>query len=180
MDTEETGTPKLRVVQGGLEPEAEGSEPSEAGENSTRSGKAASGLTLKQEEFCKQLAAGATNADAYRAAFDADGYKPATLYTKASALALREDIRRRVDEIMAAQRAKAQHVGERMTDRIWRNLWALAEDSATPPATKVAALSLAAKAAGMLVERVETKSVNASEDIERELREKLARFTKAS
>ena len=169
-----TGTPKgLRVITGGKEGE------SPAGHR-LRSAKTASGLTEKQEAFARALAEGATNADAYRKAFGAEGYAPRTLHSKACALAARDDIKVRVNAFVGEKRAKAQLVSERVSDRVWRNVWAIIEDPETPPAAKVSALQLAAKAGGMLVDRVETRSLNTPEDIERELKERLAKFTGTS
>lgn len=177
--TEKDGTKELRVISGGLD-DPQGSEPRN-GKGQHRSAKTASGLTEKQEKFCAGLANGLTNAEAYREAFDADGYKPHTLYCKASALAARADIRARVAQIVTERKGRKQHVdaqmSERISDRVWRGIWAIAEDHNAPAAARISALQLAAKAGGMLVDRVETKNLNVPEDIEAELKARLAKFT---
>lgn len=176
----EDGTKELRVISGGLD-DAQGSERRKGASTPHRSAKTASGLTEMQEAFCRGLSEGMTNADAYRAAFRAENYKPHTLYCKASALASRDDIRARVAQMVGARKAKEQHVSaqmaERISDRVWRGIWAIAEDHNAPPAARISALQLAAKAGGMLVERVETRSLNAPADIEAELKARLAKFT---
>lgn len=176
------GTKELRVISGGLDVPQD-SEPREA-KGSYRSAKLANGLTQKQDRFAVALSEGATNAEAYRVAFGAEGYAMRTLHSKACALAARDDIKARVAELLAERRVKKQHVdaqamlqAERVSDRVFRNLWKIAEDDATPAAARVSALQLAAKASGMLVDRVETKSLNAPADIEAELRARLAKFT---
>ena len=59
-------------------------------------------------------------------------------------------------------------------------MWAMIDDNMTPPAVKANLLSLGAKAAGMLTEKVEieNKSGDAA-TIERELIERLQRLSKA-
>lgn len=169
-DTEDSGTKTLRVIDGGKAKASPGG-------HSMRSAKTASGLTEKQEAFAKALAEGMTNADAYRAAFGAEGYQQRTLHSKACSLAARESIRERVNAILAEKRRKNQHVAERVSDRVWRGIWSVIEDPETPAAAKVSALQLAAKAGGMLVDRVETRSLNTPEELERELKERLAKYT---
>ena len=168
-DTETQGT-KLTVISGGKG----GASP--AG-HSVRSAKTASGLTEKQEAFAKGLAEGLTHAEAYRRAFGGEGYAQRTLHNKACGLAGRGDIKARVEAFLAEKRAQKQHVSERVSDRVWRGIWAVVEDPETPAAARVSALQLAAKAGGMLVDRVETRSLNTPEELERELKERLAKYT---
>jgi len=56
-------------------------------------------LTAKQQAFASALAEGMNQSDAYRAAFSAGNMKPATIASKASLLAGRDDIGARVDEL---------------------------------------------------------------------------------
>lgn len=58
-------------------------------------------LTAKQEAFCQGIADGLGQADAYRMAYDADGMKDSTIYSKASMLMGEGKIRARVDELKA-------------------------------------------------------------------------------
>jgi uncharacterized protein YccT (UPF0319 family) len=65
----------LRLIQGGKNPP-------KAKVIGGASGKAASGLTVKQEAFAQSLAEGATNSEAYRAAYNADGMAAAVVHTE--------------------------------------------------------------------------------------------------
>jgi len=63
-------------------------------------------------------------------------------------------------------------------DRVWRNVWRLAEGEHVPPSVQQAALALAAKMAGMLTDQVKIESVSAdSKSIEAEILERLQRLS---
>ena len=146
-----------------------------------RSGKTPSGLTSKQERFCEGLASGLSNADAYRAAYDASRMKANVVYTEASKLSTRPDISKRVEELIADKHRRnsifTDKQREKNSDRIWRKVWELIDNPETPPAVKANLLSLGAKAAGMLTDRVELKQETAdSKSIEAELVERLQRL----
>lgn len=53
-------------------------------------------LTAKQERFLAEMIRGATQADAYRAAYDAKGMKPSAVYSEASLLAAHPEVTRRL------------------------------------------------------------------------------------
>lgn len=163
----EDDKPKLTLVKGGGE--------NRAGER--RSGKAASGLTAKQEKFATGLADGLSNADSYRAAYDATGMAAATVHNEASKLALRPDIAKRVDELLAEKRQRNSMLSVKQEQRIWANVWRLVEGDA-PPAVQQSALALAAKMAGMLTDKVEVKNdIADSKSIEAELLQRLQKLT---
>jgi hypothetical protein len=56
-------------------------------------------LTAKQEAFAQGIADGLGQADAYRMAYDAEGMKDSTIYSKASLLMSDGKVRARVDEL---------------------------------------------------------------------------------
>ena len=56
-------------------------------------------LTAKQEAFAQAIADGLGQADAYRVAYDAEGMKDSTVYSKASILMSDGKIRARVDKL---------------------------------------------------------------------------------
>jgi phage terminase small subunit len=58
-------------------------------------------LTAKQEAFAQAIADGLGQADAYRMAYDAEGMKDSTVYSKASIMMNDGKIRARVDELKA-------------------------------------------------------------------------------
>ena len=148
-----------------------------------RSGKAESGLTIKQETFTLALADGATNSEAYRKAYDASGMAAATVHSKACILAADGRIKARLAEILADRRAKRSHVTaqteERLSERVWRNTWNLAEN-AQSEAVRATALALAAKMAGMVTDKQEIKQIQGdSATLEAELKARLAKHLKA-
>lgn len=139
-------------------------------------GKALSGLTLKQEEFARLLAEGATNSEAYRQAYNCDGMAQTTVWQEGCKLAQHPKVAARVEELLAEKKAKAQHVEAKNSDRIWRQVWAVLEGDDTPAAVKVSAATLAAKLSGMMVEKLEVKGAETAEAIEKELLQRLAKY----
>jgi hypothetical protein len=147
-----------------------------------RTGKLANGLTAKQEAFAQGLASGLSNADAYRAAYDASKMKDNSIHAEASRLAASPTISARVREILDGKAIKnsmfTDRQREKHSDKIWRNLWAMIDAAETPPAVKASLLSLGAKAAGMLTEQVRVENITAdSKSLEAELLERLQRLS---
>jgi hypothetical protein len=165
--------PKLALVASGGESIGKGK----------RSGnKTASGLTAKQNMFAEGLVAGLSNADAYRQAYDTSNMKAATIHNESCKLASLPHIAARVDQLIREKQAKnsmfTDKQREKHSDRIWRNLWSMIDAAETPPAVKASLLSLGAKAAGMLTDRVEIdQKVTDSKSIEAEILERLQRLS---
>lgn len=65
-------------------------------------------LTPKQEAFATEVASGKSQADAYRAAYNAENMKPPTVQKRASELMARGDIAGRVAELRKPIADKAQ------------------------------------------------------------------------
>lgn len=165
---QEDDKPILTVVSGGKD-----SQSKRTGNKGTTSG-----LTEKQELFAQGLAEGLTNAEAYRRAYDAGNMKPHVLHNEASKLAQHRGVADRVAQILAEKRAKNSILSEKQSDRVWRNVWRLAEGEGVPPAVQQSAIALAAKMAGMLTDKVEIENKSAdSRTIEAELIERLQRLT---
>jgi len=160
--------PSLTLISGGKD----------KGKN--RTGKAATptGLTEKQEAFAQRLAEGLTNSEAYRLAYAADTMAPGTVHSEASKLAAHPKVTARLNALLAEKRAKHNVLTVRQEDRVWQNVWRLAEGVNVPPAVQQSALALAAKMAGMLTDRVEVKNETAdSKSIEAELLQRLQKLT---
>lgn len=162
----------LKVIEGGRD---------NIPDTKKRSGKTLSGLTSKQEKFCDGLANGLSNADAYRAAYDASKMKANVIYTEASKLAVRHDISTRVEALIADKHRRnsvfTDKQREKNSDRIWRKVWELIDNPETPPAVKANLLSLGAKAAGMLTDKVQIENTQSdSASIEAEIIERLQRL----
>lgn len=160
--------PKLTLVQGG----------GTKGTKRTGKGATPSGLTEKQETFAQGLAEGLTNSEAYRRAYDTAAMAPATIHNEAAKLAQHHGVNARLTALLAEKQARNGMLSEKQGDRVWRNVWRLAEGEKVPPAVQQAALALAAKMAGMLTDRVEVKNETVdSKTIESELLERLQRLT---
>ena len=165
---EDDNKPSLKLISGGKD----------KGRN--RTGKAATptGLTEKQEAFAQRLSEGLTNSEAYRLAYAADTMAPGTIHSEASKLAAHPKITARLNSLLEEKRAKHNVLSVKQEDRVWRNVWRLAEGVNVPPAVQQSALALAAKMAGMLTDRVETRIETAdSKSIEAELLQRLQRLT---
>lgn len=171
-DDRNKGKPSLRLVTGKRSESGEIAK----GNSPGASGRAASGLTLKQERFAQELSEGATNVAAYRAAYDAGGMQQTSVEVEGCKLAANPKIAQRVQDLLAAKQAKADRVSARTEDRIWRGVWELAEGADIAPATKATALALAARMAGLFQDRIEVKQAGSAADIERELMERLRKY----
>jgi phage terminase small subunit len=135
-------------------------------------------LTGKQEAFAQGLSEGLTNTEAYRRAYGAENMKSSTIHVEACKLAQHPKIARRLDEILSEKRGKQSMFAEKQSDRVWRNVWRLAEGDGVPPSVQQAAIALAAKMAGMLTDQVKIESVSAdSKSIEQELVERLQKLS---
>jgi hypothetical protein len=146
------------------------------GKDTTKEGKPEK-LTGKQEAFAQGLASGLTNAEAYRQAYGAENMKPATVHNEACKAAQHPKISARVDEILTERKGKHGMLSEKQSDRVWRNVWRLAEGESVPPATQQAAIALAAKMAGMLTDKVEIdQKTTDSKTLEAELLQRLQRL----
>ncbi len=141
-------------------------------------------LTARQEQFAQCLADGLTNSEAYRRSYSAEGMKPSSVHVEGCKLAKNPKVASRVQGLLMA---KAEENAKRNSmfalknaDRVWSNVWRLAEGSNVPPAVQQSALALAAKMAGMLTEQVKIENVSSdSATLEKELVERLQRLSRA-
>jgi len=129
-------------------------------------GKTRDGLTPKQMHFCRCVAAGMSQAAAYREAFDvtADG-KSATHREAASRLMARTDIKARVDALIA-QRERAilaSSLSDR--ERVLSKLREWTETAESGDTNKIAAARLLGQSVGLFREVVETTHSRSSDDL---------------
>lgn len=157
------------------------------GGKSKRSGHKAtgSGITEKQARFIEGLANGLTNSESYRAAYDTSNMLPSTVHSESSKLASNPKIAARLSEVLAAKQKDRDRRNSMETvkasDRVWRNVWRLAEGEGIPPAVQQSAVALAAKMAGMLTEQVRVENVsNDASAIEKELVERLQKLSRSA
>lgn len=152
----------------------------DGGKGSRRTGNKATpgGLTEKQETFAQGLAEGLTNSEAYRRAYDAGEMKATTVWNESAKLAQHHGVTARVHELLMEKRGRNSMETLKASDRVWRNVWRLAEGESVPPSVQQAALALAAKMAGMLTDKVELdQKITDSKTLEAELLQRLQRLT---
>jgi hypothetical protein len=162
--------PGLQVIDGGKGKKKKGTR---LGHNAT-----GTGLTEKQERFTVLLSEGATNAEAYRAAYDTSNMAANTIYSEACKLAANPKIAARLNAILEEKKGRNSMVTLKASERVWKNVWRLAEGENVPPSVQQAALALAAKMAGMLTDKVEIdQKITDSKSIEAEILERLQRLS---
>lgn len=175
MSDTDNNPPALTVISGGKD-QSRAKGKARSGNKATQSG-----LTEKQEKFAQGLAAGLTNAEAYRQAYDASAMKPATLHNESSKLAAHPAVTDRLNQLLADKSRQNSMSALKQSERVWRGVWRLAEGENVPPAVQQSALALAAKMAGMLTDKVEIEQRNAdSGTIEKELFERLQRLSRSA
>ena len=110
-------------------------------------------LTSKMEKFCQAIVSGLSQADAYRAAYNAGAMKPATVQNKAHILMKNGEVRARVVALRAPVIAKVQYgLMEAMNEAQEAFAVSKARDNG---AAMVAAVMLRARLNGLLVDRKE-------------------------
>ena len=113
-------------------------------------------LTPKQERFCREIVEGKSQADAYRAAYDAENMKPESVWTEASLLMSDPKVSKRVAELkQEAARLTALTVEDLIKELEEARAAAL---GATNPqsAAAVAATMGKAKLLGLAIDKVDS------------------------
>ncbi len=143
-----------------------------------RSGRAASGLTCKQEAFCRYVAAGHNQSEAYRMAYSTEGSKPHTIHCRASELARNSEVKARVEQILRDKERVEEHLVGRNQDMWWKRIWAEVDPddlSTTTPSSRVAALREIGKALHITTGEPEPSQPRQTpEDITQQIMVKLA------
>jgi hypothetical protein len=103
------------------------------------------GLTAKQAAFAERVASGATLADSYRAAYDAEAMSAAAIYTEASKLMDHPLVAQRVNAALAQKQAVEQHDAARIRRHVIESLHRESIDPNNPPSARVRALELLGK-----------------------------------
>lgn len=131
-------------------------------------------LTEKRQAFAQAVADGQSQSDAYRSAFDAGRMSRGAVWTEASQLVRHPEVARRIGEL------KADAEAVRRTRLVGREAEILAQIeceafNARSDATRLRALELLGRAAGLFVDRLEVQQVDRTADqIETEIRARLA------
>jgi hypothetical protein len=144
-------------------------------------GKDRNGLTAKQEVFCQEVAKGSSLSAAYRVAYNSENMKPAIVNSEACKLMARPIIAARVNMLIEEKQAKSSHDSIRIKQHVIERLWIESQDTKNPATTRVRALELLGKmtTVSLFTDRVMTETVEARspEDIEQQIRDKLAKMT---
>ena len=141
-----------------------------------RSGRAASGLTSKQEAFCQHVASGCNLSDAYRRSFCCNNAMGRTINVKASALAARGDIRARIDTLKLQNDRVEECLNARNRETWFKRAWAEADPddlSTTTPSSRVGALKLLGAALCIADDRLEPKPKQTSKEVGQQIMAKL-------
>ena len=138
------------------------------------------GLTPKQAHFARCVAGGMTQADAYREAYDpSDSTKSETIHTLASRLMAKDEIRSRVDSIMAAKdravAASALSDRDKVLSKL--RLWI---DGSPADSNQLRAAELLGKASGVFTDQVSiTSTERAPAEVAAEIERRLAALVSA-
>ena len=160
-------TPRLTVIDGGggddqAKPKAKG--------NAKRRK-----LTAKQERFLAEMIRGATQADAYRAAYNAKGMKPSAIYTEAGRVMANPEVSRRLhahqDSVERSAASSALSRRRFVLEGLEREATEAASDSA-----RVAALVALGKTSGvdLFIDRIEQVADQSPDEVRAALEQRLA------
>ena len=170
-DTPTEDTPHLTVIDGGAGAAGDGDEPQPKAKANAKRRK----LTAKQERFLSEMIKGATQADAYRAAYNAKGMKPSAIYTEAGRVMANPEVSRRLhaaqDSIERSSASQALSRRRFVLEGLERESTTAASDSA-----RVAALVALGKTQGvdLFTDRVEQVADQSPEEVRAELEARLA------
>lgn len=115
-------------------------------------------LTAKQERFCQEIIKGANASDAYRAAYNAEKMKLATINRCAAELLENHKVTARINELRAPAIRNAQITLESHLERLSR-LSKKAEEAEQFSAS-IKAEELCGKASGLYVSKMEVTGAN--------------------
>ena len=131
-------------------------------------------LTSKQKAFCRQLASGVSQAEAYRRSYNAENMKPETIYREAHELMKNPKVAAMVERLSSD--ADSQIVSERIASKteILETLTRLMRGEESADSNRVRATQLLAQAQGLLKDQTELLvKERTSDEIREELFKKL-------
>ena len=130
------------------------------------------GLTESQEMFCRHIVAGATQKDAYRAAYNTTMADNA-VGVKACELRKRPKIEERIMQLIDSKQKRLAKIEHRSEDRWFRAIWREA-DSGDNSSARVAALREIGKAIGITKPKSEDMKRATANELAQELEDKLS------
>jgi hypothetical protein len=144
-------------------------------------GKDSNGLTSRKEQFCQGVGTHLlSQSDAYRAAYNAQNMTSDNINNEAYKLMRRPEVISRVNTLVDDRMRKTSHDSARIKQHVIEKLWLESQDTKNPATVRVRALELLGKmtTVSLFTERVMTETVEARspEDIEQQIRDKLAKM----
>jgi hypothetical protein len=144
-------------------------------------GKDSNGLTSRQEQFCQGVGTHLlSQSDAYRAAYNAENMTSDNINNEAYKLMRRPEVISRVNTLVDDRMRKTSHDSARIKQHVIEKLWLESQDTKNPATVRVRALELLGKmtTVSLFTDRVMTETVEARspEDIEQQIRDKLAKM----
>ena len=133
-------------------------------------------LTAKQRRFCELVAAGKTQADAYREAYDSNGSSQ-TVRNSASLLSKKDYIQSTVNSIIKRKSDLNMARSVSSQELVTRTLRDHISGTIDLESTQVQSLSILAKVSGMYTTRIEDVTERSSNDIENDLKRKLSELS---
>ena len=137
-------------------------------------------LTSKQYAFCRAVASGASQADAYRDSYSSLGMKPETVRREAHRLMKNPNVTTMLGELSAAADAKV--INDRIADRteVLETLTRMMRGEVEADGNRVRAAQLLAQAHGLLKDRTElVVHERPSDEVKTELLRRLNELQKA-
>ena len=131
-------------------------------------------ITGKQKAFCRHVASGTSQAEAYRLSYNARNMKPESVHREAHALMKNPKVAAMVEQL--TKEADQQVVSNRIADRteILETLTKLMRGEESADSNRVRATQLLAQAQGLLKEQTElVVKERSSDQIQQELLKKL-------
>lgn len=115
-----------------------------------RSARLSGGLTEKMLRFAEAVAEGMSLADAYRTSFHTANMRDKTIRDEASRLAKNPGVAAAIEAIRSEKEARNRMLWHSEEEAIWNTLWRLIDDPDVVTRSKLKALTLAARMAGLL------------------------------
>jgi len=166
-------TPHLTVIDGGGGDDQAKPKPNAKGKRRK--------LTAKQEAFLAEMIRGATQADAYRTAYNAKGMKPSAIYTEAGRVMANPEVSRRLHAHQASVERSAASTA--LSERAERRAFVLEglereAGTATSDSARVQALVALGKTQGvdLFTDRVEQVADRSPDEVRVELEQRLAKL----
>ena len=130
-------------------------------------------LTAKQARFATLVARGATQANAYRQAYESQNMTPNSVRVEASKLAKRPAVREAIKALQAEDAIVLDATQQLSEEWTLNRLRTFAENNAVSPSVRVRALEIIAKILGMFKDRREIVVHRPVAEIEAELNDKI-------